>query len=337
MYCVDAATGAGAWQLPLPGPLIHLEGTPTVVDGRAYFGAGNGGAVCIDVNKVTLDGKEMDAAEVAKVIAAKWAELQEKYEADKKKDPDFAIAPDENALPKPAPKIVWQQGANGAWHVDSPVAVVEQSVLVASAKIPEGAGECALVCLNASDGMQKWKTPLKLNPWSGPTVADGVALVGCSSIRYDPKEIPGATGEIVAVNLADGSVKWRKDVPGGVVAPVAVAAGKVAIYTASDGNVYAVDAHTGDKKWTFNGKAPFFAGVAIAGDRVYAANLNGVVFALNLADGKQAWRLDVGKEAKAPGNVYGSPIVHGGKVYVGTCNIDSGEARKTVFVCIGER
>jgi hypothetical protein len=43
MYCMDAATGATVWQLSIPGPLIHLEGTPTVMEGKAYFGGGNGG------------------------------------------------------------------------------------------------------------------------------------------------------------------------------------------------------------------------------------------------------------------------------------------------------
>src|SRR4051812_12362378 len=37
LYCVDAATGAGVWQLPVAGDLAHIEGTPTVHDGRAYF------------------------------------------------------------------------------------------------------------------------------------------------------------------------------------------------------------------------------------------------------------------------------------------------------------
>ena len=47
-----------------------------------------------------------------KIIAAKWKELQAKYEEDKKKDPDFAIPPSEDALPKPAPEA--RSGSRGA-------------------------------------------------------------------------------------------------------------------------------------------------------------------------------------------------------------------------------
>jgi hypothetical protein len=36
--------------------------------------------------------------------------------------------------------------------------------------------------------------------------------------------------------------------------------------------------------------------------------------------------------------VYGSPIVHGGRLYLATCNLDQrGEARQSIVVCIGEQ
>jgi outer membrane protein assembly factor BamB len=132
-------------------------------------------------------------------------------------------------------------------------------------------------------------------------------------------------------------VKWRKDVAGGVVSPVAISSDGLAIYTATDKKVYAVDAKSGAPKWTYTAKAPFFGGVAIAGGTVYAADLNGVIHALALADGKLQWKLDVGSKTKAIGNIYASPVVDGGRLYIGTCNIDSQDARKTVIVCVGEK
>jgi outer membrane protein assembly factor BamB len=339
LYCLDARSGTSIWQLPIPGGLIHLEATPTILaDGKACFGGGNAGAMCIDTTRVTLDGKETDAAEVARVIAEKWKQLQAKYEQDKKKDPDFAIPPSEESLPKPAPKVLWQQGGNGAWHVDSPLAVADGgNVLVASAHLDtENSGERGLFCLAAADGNRRWKADLKYNPWGGPSVFGDTVVVGCSSIRFDPKEIAGAKGEVVALALADGAVRWRKEVAGAVVSPVAIAGG-LAICTATDKRVRAFDLKTGDEKWTYEARAPFFAGVAVAGDLVYAADLNGIVHAINLSDGKFKWRLDLGKETKSPGSVYGSPIVDAGRLYVATCNIDATGAHKNVIVCIGER
>jgi outer membrane protein assembly factor BamB len=309
---------------------------------RAYFGAGSAGVIAVDVNRVTLDGKETDAAGVAQAIAAKWKELQAKYEEDKKKDPDFAIPPSEDALPKPAPKVLWRQGegqgGNKAWHVDSPVAVAGDRVVVGSAFLEaEKAGDRAVYCLGAADGQVKWRAEVPHNPWGGPTVAGDLAIVGCSSVRFDPDQLGGAAGEVVAIELADGQVKWRRDVGAGVLSSVAVADG-VAVFTTTDKKVHALDVRTGEPKWTYQAKAPFFAGAAVAGDVVYAADLNGTVHAIALADGKGRWKLDVGKETKAPGRVYGSPVVDGGRVYVSTCNLDAQDAgRKTVVVCIGEK
>ena len=66
----------------MPGTLVHLEGSPTVEKGRVYLGGGAAGVFCVDMNRVTLDGKEMDLAAIQKLLDAKWAELLEKYKED---------------------------------------------------------------------------------------------------------------------------------------------------------------------------------------------------------------------------------------------------------------
>lgn len=339
MYCMDAATGATVWQLPIPGALIHLEGTPTIQDGKAFFGAGNGGVMCLDINRLILDGKEVDAAAMAAANAKLWKELQDKYEADKKKDPDFAIPPSEDALPKPAPKLLWQQGAGTPkkWHVDCPVAVVGENLVAGSAFLDdENTGDRAVYCMKAADGTIKWRAEMKYNPWGGPSISGDVVMVACSGIRFDADKVKGAQGEVVALNLADGKVKWRKEMGAGVLSPVTIV-GELAIFTSTDGKVHALDVKNGDPKWEYTAKAPFFAGVAVAGDTIYAADLNGTVHSISLTDGKGHWKLDIGKATKAPGSIYGSPVLAGGRLYVSTCNIGVQGAAKTVVVCIGEK
>src|SRR5205823_1273624 len=129
---------------------------------------------------------------------AKWRELQDKYEADKKKDPDFAAPPTEDMLPKPAPTLVWQQGS-GKWHVDAPVAVVGGRVFVPTAFLDkEQAGERALYCLDAATGAENWKTPLTLNPWGGVAVAGDTVVICGSSVNLDVKLIGKAKGDVAA-------------------------------------------------------------------------------------------------------------------------------------------
>jgi outer membrane protein assembly factor BamB len=338
LRCLRAADGFPLWQLPVAGKLVHFEGTPTLANGKLFVGGGNAGVLCLDPTRVTFAGKEQDLAQAQAALQQCWKELLARYEVEKKKDPEFAVPPDEAMLPRPVPKRLWQQGQD-RWHMDAPVAVVAERVLAASAYLEdEKEGERALVCLKAGDGTTLWKTPLKLNPWAGPTVGPYV-LVGCSSIRLDPKAIANARGEIVAVELDSGKVRWRKEVPGGVLASVAVKAG-MALFTATDGKVRAWDAFSGQERWIYDAKAPFFAGPAVTATTVYVADLKGVVHALNLADGKEQWRLDLATDAttRAPGMVYGSPIVHGGRLYLATCNLGETQEQATnVVVCIGDK
>jgi outer membrane protein assembly factor BamB len=338
LHCLRLDKGQMLWQLPVPGTLVHLEGSPTVAGGRVYLGGGAAGVLCIDPNRVTLDGKEMDLPAIQKLMDKKWSELQAKYEEEKKKDPDFAVPPSEDQLPKPAPVRLWQQGKD-KWHVDAPVTVSGDRVLVASAFLDkEKVGDRALFCLDAKTGNVVWRTPLSVNPWGGPSLSDDLVVVSGSTIGYDPKSIKGAKGVVAAYNLADGKEKWKKEVPAGVVSCVALTKG-LAIATATDGKVRAFDLRSGEQRWIYDGKTPFFAPVAVSAGIAYGGDLKGVIHAINLADGSAKWQLDLGADpVKAPGMIYGGPVLQGGRLFVATCNLEGAFARQpTVVVCLGDK
>ncbi|MBC7821719.1 MAG: PQQ-binding-like beta-propeller repeat protein, partial [Planctomycetaceae bacterium] len=336
LHGVRLDAGLPLWQLPVPGQLVHLEGAPTIAGGKVFIGGGNAGVLCVDTTRLELDGKEVDAAAAQTMLDKRWKELLAKYEQEKKTDPDFAIPPSEDSLPKPRPKLAWQVGA-GKWHVDAAVAVVGDRVLAATAFLDvEQSGLRALHCLKVGDGSVVWKTPLKFNPWAGPTVVGDLVLVGCSSVRLEPKDVGKAQGEVLAISLADGSVKWRKELAAGVVSAVAVK-DQLAVFTATDGRVRAWDIVSGQEKWSVDGSAPYFASPAIAGNTAYVADLKGVVKAISLADGKPVWTFDLASEpaVQAPGMVYGGPVVSGGRLFVATCNLESGGKASTAVVCLG--
>ena len=339
LYCIRAENGRPVWQYPVPGKLVHMEGAPAIEKDRVFIGGGDAGVLCVELKKVTLDGQEQDLPTVQKLIDARWTELSAKYAEAKKKDPDFAIPPSEDSLPKPAPKLVWQQG-KGVLHVDASIAVVGERVLVASAYIDaEKVGKRVLVCMNAADGSVMWETPLAHNPWGGPTVAGQTVLVGCSSIRFDRKLIGEAKGEIVALNLENGQVKWRKPVPGGVLSSVAVSDG-LAVATSTDGAVRAWSVADGAEKWTTRPGDPFFAGPAIAGGSVYVADLKGIVQSINLADGVVQWSFNATTDpaVQSPGMFFGSPVVHGGDLFLATCNIEGENTEQpSVVICLSDK
>ena len=336
LHGVRASDGRSLWRLDVAGELVHIEASPSVAGDRVFTGAGAAGVLAVETGSVTLDGKELTLAQAEVEVEKKWKAMVDLYEVDKKKDPDFAIPPNEANLPRPSPKIAWQKG-KGAWHVDAPLLVVKDRVYAASAFLDkEKLGERALVCLNAADGAELWKTPLKFNAWGGATLAGDLLLVPSSTMRYDPKELSSAKGEIVAIKAADGSIAWRRD-HAAILATIAVA-GDVAVVCDTSGNIVGLDARTGQPKWTYRGGHPFFAGAAVAGDAVYAGDIEGVVHCVGLADGKPRWKLDLAADpVKAPGMIYGSPVVHGGRLVVATSNLEGKTAGgETVIVCIGE-
>ncbi|MDQ6740801.1 MAG: PQQ-binding-like beta-propeller repeat protein, partial [Actinomycetota bacterium] len=84
------------------------------------------------------------------------------------------------------------------------------------------------------------------------------------------------------------------------------------------GSVFAANASTGKLRWSHNFKLPINGTPAIAGGRVFVplARPNGpLLAALSLRSGRVLWRrvIDVQKDA----DVYGSPVVWRGSVYIG--------------------
>ncbi len=337
LHCVNATTSKPLWQLVMPGELIHLEGAPTVAGGKVFMGGGGAGAFCVELDKATLDGKDYDLPTVAKMQEAKWKDLVAKYEEAKAKKDDFAIPPDDGQLLKFVPKKAWQKG-EGKWHVDAPVNVAGDTVLVPTSYLDkEKVGERAIYALSAATGETLWKKELAHNPWGGATIAGDLVIVPGSSVGYYYKELKGAKGDLTALDLKTGAVKWTKPVPGGVLGCAAVSDG-LAVCTATDGKVRAFKVADGERAWLYDAKVPFFAPPAVVGGVAYVADLGGTVHAIDLKTGNPKWTLSLAKETGAPGMVYGGVTAHGGKLVVATCNLDGPFVNKeTVLVCIGTK
>jgi outer membrane protein assembly factor BamB len=79
LRCLRAEGGLPLWELPVAGHLVHLEGSPTIAGGKVFIGGGNAGLLCVEMNRVTLDGKEIELAAAQALIDAKWQELLKKY------------------------------------------------------------------------------------------------------------------------------------------------------------------------------------------------------------------------------------------------------------------
>jgi len=96
--------------------------------------------------------------------------------------------------------------------------------------------------------------------------------------------------------------------------------------------VLAFDARTGEKKWSYDPEVPretlpvaccdaVNRGVALYGDKVYVATLDGYLVALNQSDGKVAWRKEVVPDHDSY-TITGAPRVAKGKVFIGAAGAE---------------
>jgi outer membrane protein assembly factor BamB len=335
LHCLSAKERLPLWQYPIPGSLVHLEGSPVWNANRLWIGGGSAGVICLETDKAELDGKFLAISEIRQMQQKKWAELKLKFEADKKTNPDFAVPPSEDNLAKAKPKVLWQEGQN-KWHVDAPVNLDGDQVFVCSAFLDkEKLGDRAVFSLDATTGSIRWRTALTLNPWGGATIAGDLILVSTSSIGYDPKSLKGAKGEVLAIDKQTGVIKWKKDIPGGVLGCVAVQ-DQLAVFSCTDGKLRGLNIADGERRILYDAKIPCFAAPTVVKDTAYLGDLRGVIHAVDLKSGTPKWTIDL-STAKVPGMIYGGILLHGGKLYVGTCNLEGPFARQTTAViCLGD-
>ena len=57
LHAVAAGTGRTVWNYPVPGTLVHMEGTPVTRGGLVYMGAGDAGVICVDSRRLGQCGR----------------------------------------------------------------------------------------------------------------------------------------------------------------------------------------------------------------------------------------------------------------------------------------
>jgi outer membrane protein assembly factor BamB len=175
---------------------------------------------------------------------------------------------------------------------------------------------------------------------SSAAIANGVVYVG------------GGDGDLVALDLASGSLKWTyttgnligESSPavgadavyigdlGGLLHAVSLRDGKrlwtfeaaaeikaspviardVVMIGSYDGHLYAVDAKTGTLRWKIQTAAQIHSTVAVQDGLTFVTGCDMMFRAIRIADGKQEYQIEAGAYTAA------SPVVDGDRAYFGT-------------------
>ncbi|MFN0178337.1 MAG: PQQ-binding-like beta-propeller repeat protein [Gemmatimonadales bacterium] len=143
---------------------------------------------------------------------------------------------------------------------------------------------------------------------------------------------------LTATEVPELELRWAFGFPDGTVTrSQPTVAGDLLIVGGQYGEVSALDAATGCIRWTYEGDAAVKGVVAIGppndnGQRLaVAADFRGTVVALDLATGQLRWKTAVTDHPA--NNVTGSPVIHGGRVFVPLSSMEVVAAANPGYRC----
>ena len=169
--------------------------------------------------------------------------------------------------------------------------------------------------LNVADGESVWAFPKDVKDdgrgvFSVTPAVDEERVVVASQIP--PSGFLGRPRNIVwALELDTGREFWRFDGAAGQYVEGGALGGGLFVIGNSDGNVYALDAESGDLRWTFETGHRVWATPLIVSDTVYIGSMDRHLYALDLSNGNVRWDFHAG------GAFAGTPALWNGTLYIG--------------------
>lgn len=220
-------------------------------------------------------------------------------------------------------------------------------------RIVVGSYDGYLYCLDVADGKLIWKYAADERVHSTPALTDGYALFGgcdghlhvvdletgarkahiaLGSVTGASAAVDGANAylgthgeEVLGVDWRAGRVLWRYENPqrGNAFMSSAAFKNDLVVIGGRDKLLHALDAKTGQPRWTLTVKDRIDGSPVIVGARVYIGDGGGVLRAADLSTGKEVWRFETG------GGIWASPAVGEGCLVIAT---DGG-----VVYCFGDK
>jgi outer membrane protein assembly factor BamB len=172
--------------------------------------------------------------------------------------------------------------------------------------------------VSASSGSRMWRYDAHRGSAATPAVgphAHGTVYASFLNRLGAHAKVPG-DGEVVALAAGTGRVRWIAHVGASETSPLL--AGNRVLVGGWDGKIWALDARSGHRLWTYRTGGAVKGGLAFWGGRVYAGSYDGHVYALDAVSGRLVWRAAAQPQLFGHGTFYSTPAVAYGRVYVGS-------------------
>lgn len=115
-------------------------------------------------------------------------------------------------------------------------------------------------------------------------------------------------GNLYAVDIASGNLRWKASTGGSVVASPSISSGTV-FFGSLDNSFYAFDVQTGSLLWRQTLAGRIFASQAVSGDHVYVGTAARLMYCLDRTTGAIVWQYE------AMGVINAAPVVSGDVLY----------------------
>jgi outer membrane protein assembly factor BamB len=161
-------------------------------------------------------------------------------------------------------------------------------------------------------GVSQSNVPASLKPlWTyeaGEAIESSAAIVGGTVFVGSQK------GELVALNLENGSVYWKFST-GNAIGESSPAYGNGAVFIGDLGGwINALNASDGRKLWAFKTNGEIKSSPVVVGDRVLIGSYDEHLYCLSLRNGSLLWKF------KTNGPVHATPGVSGGMAFIAGCD-----------------
>ncbi len=142
----------------------------------------------------------------------------------------------------------------------------------------------------------------------------GDSIESSAAISEGAVYVGSQTAELIALNLADGKVRWKYKVKDGIGESSPAIRNGVVVIGDLAGTIHGVSAKDGKGLWTFPAAGEVKASPVIVDDRVIIGSYDGNLYCLSLKDGKVLWNF------KTNGPVHATASVSNGLAYISGCD-----------------
>jgi outer membrane protein assembly factor BamB len=210
-----------------------------------------------------------------------------------------------NCLDATTGKQRWQHPFNGTL-----LTVASDTVFAATGTSRSGAGgesvidSTTLTALNTTDGATRWSFTRAYEQFYSPETAN--VVVYFMSRSGDNTGPP--SGHIYALNVADGSQRWKVDVGAQANANTFGFSNGVFLAGGSSTGITGYRASDGAQLWT--NTDPMFSYFTVVGNAAYVKSFNSVAVALDVTTGKELWDASVLVTAPATPPTFSNGVLY---------------------------